>query len=391
MATVSAVILKHQKKQDGTWNAKIRISHQGRSVYLDTPIYASRSDLDTKLRLKKVFIDNHLTSMVKSFRDKINLLGSKTDYMTAADIKNHLTANTGSIDFFTYCERYISDLLNTTRVSTGKKRQSSYRSFKAFIGRDTFPVEMLTSKVLKDYEKFMKTQKKSVNTIRNNMADLAAMFNSAKDEYNNEELGLIRIYNSPFSKYKAPPVPESTKKALDVEFLKYFRDLHLKTMTVADTRDLFILSLYMCGVNLVDFYMYLTDPNIERFDFYRWKTKGEDGNKSFMSIKVIPEAKPLIEKFAGTLQKRFKSSKGLNNMVYKTFKEFIHKEVDGFPMITYYHARHTFATLASKCGYSSAEVGVALAHSDGSMANRYIDRDWSLVDRMQRDVVNLLK
>lgn len=74
MATVAAVILKHHKKQDGTFNVKIRITHKGSTVYMDTSIYAGKSDVDTKIRLKKVFIDTYLTSTVNDYRKKLNAL-----------------------------------------------------------------------------------------------------------------------------------------------------------------------------------------------------------------------------------------------------------------------------------------------------------------------------
>ena len=39
MATVAWVVLKHHKKADGTYNPKIRISHNGTSSYIATPIF----------------------------------------------------------------------------------------------------------------------------------------------------------------------------------------------------------------------------------------------------------------------------------------------------------------------------------------------------------------
>lgn len=61
--------------------------------------------------------------------------------------------------------------------------------------------------------------------------------------------------------------------------------------------------------------------------------------------------------------------------------------------ITFYHARHTFATLAhNKCGFSKDEVAAALNHVDQSrrVTERYIARDWSVVDKVQAGVLGLL-
>lgn len=39
MATVKIVILKHQKREDDTWNVKIRIIHERQSSYIATAHY----------------------------------------------------------------------------------------------------------------------------------------------------------------------------------------------------------------------------------------------------------------------------------------------------------------------------------------------------------------
>ncbi|MBP1615461.1 MAG: tyrosine-type recombinase/integrase [Bacteroidetes bacterium] len=39
MATFKAEIYKHQKKANGTWNVKIRITHNREKKYLSTSIY----------------------------------------------------------------------------------------------------------------------------------------------------------------------------------------------------------------------------------------------------------------------------------------------------------------------------------------------------------------
>ena len=43
MATFKAEVYKHQKRSDGTWNVKIRVTHNRQKKYLSTPIYVSRT------------------------------------------------------------------------------------------------------------------------------------------------------------------------------------------------------------------------------------------------------------------------------------------------------------------------------------------------------------
>ncbi len=390
MATVSAVILKNHKKQDGTWNVKIRITNNGKSAYIETTYYVVKSNLDTKLRLKKVFIDTYLTATLNQYRSEINKLGAKVSYMYPNEIREHLLKDDKVVDFFEYCTIYIKDLIEGPRKSTGLKRQTSFRVFKKFTKKESLPTDLLTSKMLKEFEMFLRKEKYSVNTIRNIMADLSAMFNAAKYEHNDEELGIIKIHNSPFSRYTIPKKLESKKKARDVEFLKKFRDMEFESHILRDARDLFMLSFYMCGTNMVDFHRYLTDPNIDSFEYNRSKTKDKREDAAFISIKVIPEAKELIKKFAGTIQKRFKTQRGLNNLVWDAFKNELPK-LSKIDDLTFYDARHSFATLARRCGFSIEDVGNALNHKRSTITNDYIKEDWTLIDNVQRKVVDLLK
>lgn len=47
MATISWVIFKHHKKQDGTFKLKIRVYHNGMTVYIPTPIFTYDSSIQS--------------------------------------------------------------------------------------------------------------------------------------------------------------------------------------------------------------------------------------------------------------------------------------------------------------------------------------------------------
>ncbi|WP_312190266.1 phage integrase SAM-like domain-containing protein [Sphingobacterium sp.] len=410
MATVAAVILKHHKKQDGTFNVKIRITHKGSTVYMDTSIYAGKSDVDTKIRLKKVFIDTYLTSTVNDYRKKLNALGPKVDYMSASDIKEYFSLEDEVIDFLKFADENIQVLINSSRKSTGLRRKTSVTFFKRFLNKTQFSVDLITSKLLREFEKYLFDNEYAVNTVRNTMADIRAIFNEAKDVYNNEELGIVRIHNSPFSKYSPPETPESRKKGLEisahtitknskkdvielkqiVDTIKLIRDVEIENAADSLARDLFMLSFYMCGTNANDFHASLLDKNIERFGYNRNKTRGKRKDKAFISLKVTEEAKPLVEKYAGYLQERYALPKAINNRLSESFKLRLGK-IFGIPNFTYYHARHFFATLAGFCGYDDFDIQRALNQKTNTMAAVYTARDWSKIDEIQRAVLDLLK
>lgn len=49
MPTVKIVILKHQKREDDTWNVKIRITHDRKSSYIATSHYVNLDSINKKL------------------------------------------------------------------------------------------------------------------------------------------------------------------------------------------------------------------------------------------------------------------------------------------------------------------------------------------------------
>ncbi|MCD8135272.1 MAG: hypothetical protein LUH01_04665 [Parabacteroides gordonii] len=57
MATFKAEVYKHQKRADGTWNVKIRVTHNRQKKYLSTPIYAKPEDITRSFKLKKNITD----------------------------------------------------------------------------------------------------------------------------------------------------------------------------------------------------------------------------------------------------------------------------------------------------------------------------------------------
>ena len=60
--------------------------------------------------------------------------------------------------------------------------------------------------------------------------------------------------------------------------------------------------------------------------------------------------------------------------------------------ITWYAARHTWATLArNECGYSIDDIAFALNHSSGRVTDKYIRKDYSLIDKMNERVIALLQ
>jgi len=319
MASISATILKHHKKQNGTWAVKYRITHQGKSVYLDTNFVAKKEDLDTKLRLKKIFIDRYLSIELNKLRDKVNSLGVRLALMSVANVKTFLTkAEQGPLDFFEYSLEYLERIKH--RENSYKQRISSLQRLKEFVGGDVLSPFDFKVKFLEEFQDFLKIPLRSDaikrggrsnQTIANTIRDIKVIFDTMKLKYNDYDNGIILIPNDPFKLYKPVVIKKSRNRNLDIKNLKNLRDIELMYEADKFSRDIFMLSFYLCGMNAVDIFKYINESvvGVDRIAYNRTKTEGKRKDGAFISVKVVPEAKLLIEKYAGLIQKKYKSVK----------------------------------------------------------------------------------
>jgi len=396
MASITATILKHHKKQNGSWNVKIRISQKGRSVYIDTSIVASKEDLDTKLRLKKIFIDKYLSVELNRLRDIVNKLGIRADGLSAEQIRFLLIRNEEEMDFFKFFDEYSEK--HSGRINTIIKRKSSVARLKEFVGREVLSPLDIKSKFLSDFQEFLKTPirkdavargARSNRTILNIIIDIQVIFNLMRDRYNDEDSGEIRIPNDPFRKL-VKVLPKKTKnRNLSIEQILAIRDAELTSDTDILARDIFMLSFYLCGINSVDLLKSLTNKKAERLDYNRTKTSSRRLDSAFISINIPDEAKRLVYMYAGFLQTRYKSAKTLNNRLSDSLTS-IGKTL-GIENLNYYSARHSFASLArNECRFSKDDVAAALNHSSSTITDVYIAKDWKIIDDVQSGVLALL-
>ncbi|PPL04903.1 site-specific integrase [Parapedobacter indicus] len=409
MATVNAVILNHHRKQDGTWNVKIRVTHKKSSVYIDTPHFVSKPKLNNKGQLKKTWIDAHLVDTLNQYRLKIGDLKERLDYMTASSIRDHLTTREDLPDFFGFADAYM-------KREAEKGRQvmtlgSAVLSLRDYWGEKPLPMDMFTARLLTSFEEFLRKERNVVrrkrnggtytskvtalshNSIVNRMSTLRAIFNAARFQYNDEDVGIIRIKNYPFNKYRMNVMKATKKRNLSVDQIISIRDTPDQNGYRTNLgRDLFMLSLYLCGMNAKDLYVYLTDTDQTRLDYNRSKTMKDRRDDAFISLLIPDEARPIIARYAGVIQTRYADNLILNSAIAEGMRNM--RPIVGIPDLTFYHARHSFATLArNECGFSKDDVAVAMNHVDSSrrVTDIYLAPDWSIVDRVQAGVLELLK
>jgi len=75
MATFKAVVHSHHKREDGTWNIKIRVIHNRKIRYLATNWYVAKDDLTKSFKLKNITYIDYTEDLIKSYRKILDKVG----------------------------------------------------------------------------------------------------------------------------------------------------------------------------------------------------------------------------------------------------------------------------------------------------------------------------
>jgi integrase len=412
MATVSAKVYEHHKKADGTYNVKICVHHKDQRKFIDTNHFVVSKQLTAKLKIKDRFITDLIDEQLRDYRKLISELGEKLDFFSAEALRDYLRDKDSEIDFLKFCNTYIEQLRKEKRNGTADNHRTVLNSLIDYFKRDGISINEINSNMLVSYERFLRVErtmirlnqeKKEVKTtkkglsdsgLHNHMRDLRTMFNAARNLYNNEDLGIYKIKHYPFKKYKIGSPPITKKRNNTIEQVRVIRDCETKPGSRAElAKEIYLLSFYLCGMNAVDFFK-LTKKDIRngRIDYNRSKTEGKRKDNAFISIRIIEEAKPLLEKYIEKLSVRYSAYDGLDTALSMGMKQL--RKLTGIPGITIYWARHTFATIArNSCRMSKDDVALALNHVDDEhrTTDIYIEKDWGIVDEVQLKVITVLR
>ena len=414
MATITWVVFKHHKKADGTFNPKIRVYHNGTSAYMSTPVYTQFVRFkrgESMGTIKEGAIVDMLNDRVKMIRNIVNACPMIDEIDNAKSLVDYIDRKLNmdkELDYLAFLESCI----NSAKNNGGKSvKQSLLANLSAYTS-GKLPVRKITPSFLKMFEMWMLSERPirrmgkvrnippaSPSTIRSYMEAFQAVFNKMKAAYNNYELGDIVIPGEPFKVYKPQGGCTFKKKAVDVGTIRLiaaYQPNKKASFQRVLARDMFLLSFGLAGMNLIDF-VNCSIYSDGRIFYERTKTKDRKKDGAFISVPVMPEIQPLFDAYRDESgDKVFRLGKMFNSMgSFRTSvamgMKLMCKDL-GIEPITFYAARHSFATLArNECEVSMEDIALCLTHrSVFNMTDTYVKPDFSRVDRVIRKVLDLV-
>ena len=172
--------------------------------------------------------------------DRIN-----TNSYTCAQIVDYLSnMRQGSTSFSEAAESYIADVIKEGRRSTAELYERTCDYFLDFTGRDLM-LEGITPRTVKEFDLYLRDRGLNPATRGTYLVRLKAVINRAIRDKK------VAYDAHPFEYYEKP---ESSVRELDisVEDVRLIRDADLPEKNLRVARDLFMLSYYLGGINLVD-------------------------------------------------------------------------------------------------------------------------------------------
>lgn len=405
MSSFKAVVFagENQRKSDGSINVKIRLTHNRKADYIATDLFVLPDSFDsksgvTKSGKNKDYINLRITDYIQKYQRKDIELGDRRDFMTVKQIKAYLLEDkkrSGALDFFEFAEKYLNSV---DSAGTLRWHNAAIASLKLFIGNQ-LPFSEINLAFLQRYENHLRRQGVG-NGVNNYMRSFRALFNKARDLYNDEDAKIVRIPQYPFRKYTIPSaITKSKNHFLSIEELSELINYKCSNAGEEFAVDMFLLMIYLMGIEAKDLF-YLGQQNKKgRVLYDRFKTGKE------FSIKLEPEALAIIKKYLSktsliNAQERYSNHLTLISFINDQLHGKKSRKVEGvFPKleiekkVTTKWARHTWATIArNECRISKDDVALCLGHqdTDNRVTDMYIKYDYSIIDESNRKVIDFI-
>lgn len=399
MGTISfkPVVADH-RKADGTYTIRIRVTANRKCKYISTNISVSDSQLTRTGNIKDRAVLDNLDALVARMRTaSANIDPFAVSRMTVDEIVRYIENNqegTFRLEFFGFAQKVIES-------KTSRNTQLYYRNavlaFSEFTGRKSMDISEITSSLMRNFETWLVAKYgKGARSTGSYPASIGHIHSQARLMYNNEETGEIKIRN-PFAYFHAARTRQPAHRNVSRETIQAFIDRRDKLMKKMDimSADLFMLSFGLMGMNAADLHA-CPAPKDGILIYNRAKTAGRRDDKAEMHVKIDSRILPLFEKWADPEKKRAlrlykKISPDILNSELSVGLRRACKLMGIEERLTFYSARHTWATLAYSAGVDKSIINDCLCHVDESMrvTDIYIAKDWERLWKANEKVLDL--
>ncbi|MCR6506892.1 site-specific integrase [Bacteroides sp. KH569_7] len=361
MTTLKLAVVPAKMLKSGKHKIRIAIGHKQETRYLVT-----RFNIDDLSQFKDgqvigipnaSYVNMKLRSILNSYQEALDRISTQS--YTCAQVVEYLSnIKQGAAPFSSASTDYIINMEKEGRKSTAELYRRTCRYFNDFIKLDVM-LDGITPRTIKEFDVYLKNEKNLNPVTRGtHMAHLKAILNQAVRDKK------VSYDTHPFEYYEKP---EGNIRELDisVDEVKQIRDSTPKEKSLRMARDLFMLSYYLGGINLIDL-MQFNFKNRDTIEYIREKSKNTKKGDKKISFSIPEEAKPIIKEWMG---KNGKLNFGYK-YTYDNFRKFVTKEIKRLAEnigieshVVYYSARKSFVQHGFELGISLETLEYCIGQS----------------------------
>lgn len=381
------VILKAKQRADGSNKIRIAVSHNSTTRYIPT-----RFVVDGERNLRNGVVVNMANAAYinQQLRTQLNKIYTIFDSLEDRDaytcsqlikvIKHKMTKGTirtvEEIDFEMLRVKQHSWSKGTIRL-----HKDGINRFIEYAGKN-FILSMLDSAMLYAYKNHLKKLGMSETTVGIRIGVIRRLVYFATTH------GYAKYDIPPFFDYKEQ-IPLARDIALTLDQLREVRDMEVTGKWEECARDIFMLSFYLCGMNMADI---LEQDLTKKFvKFIRVKTRSRRNPNEQTEFSIQPEARAIIDKYMsedGKLRFYGRETKKSIQHITDDHLRTIRKAL-GIDKMVFYSARKTFAQLANELMIKDSVIEYCLGDAPSNprrALNFYIKINKRIADKAIRKV-----
>ena len=343
-------------------------------------------------------INKFIDRRVKIIDEIVDEYDKNGIFFTLTDLISKIKTTSGQKLTLTYTkfhERVIEDLNKADKIGTAKVEKDTLNSLQRFFNKKEIGFNEIDYSALKKFETYCVARGNKQSSVAIRMRTLRSVFNQAIKSQ------IVTEKQYPFKQYKISQLKESGKKEYlnegEIELLKTY---DAKEEKYAFAKDMFLFSYYSRGINFLDLIkLEKSNLNGERISYIRSKTGVS------VSFKMNEYTCDILEKYGSTEDSKYlfnilntenptqvylknRSKKVLTYYVNQQLKEIM-KELEINKNISYYCARHSFATVLKFNNISIETIREALGQKDIKSTMSYLN---TLPDnKLDKIIVDVLK
>ncbi len=327
-------------------------------------------------------INKFIDRRVKIIDEIVDEYDKNGIFFTLTDLISKIKTTSGQKLTLTYTkfhERVIEDLNKADKIGTAKVEKDTLNSLQRFFNKKEIGFNEIDYSALKKFETYCVARGNKQSSVAIRMRTLRSVFNQAIKSQ------IVTEKQYPFKQYKISQLKESGKKEYlnegEIELLKTY---DAKEEKYAFAKDMFLFSYYSRGINFLDLIkLEKSNLNGERISYIRSKTGVS------VSFKMNEYTCDILEKYGSTEDSKYlfnilntenptqvylknRSKKVLTYYVNQQLKEIM-KELEINKNISYYCARHSFATVLKFNNISIETIREALGQKDIKSTMSYLN------------------